>query len=717
MADTTRTIRIKIDSKQAVKKVDQLDDKMDGLKTSVSKVAAAVALAFAVRPLIKYSDEFKNLQNQLRLVTKGTQNLADVTNELFEVAQKSRTSFSATGELYAKLARSTESLGTSQSDLIRITETINKSFAISGATAQEAENAIRQLGQGLSAGALRGDEFNSVAEQAPGILRAVAAETGKSIGELRAFAAEGKITTDLLVRSLQNYASVVDGEFAQANITISQSTTVFENSFMRLVGVLDEVGGASSGVSSLIVELSGAIDDLSDSVVSGAVGEVFSSQFDIISREIATALDGIREFYNSILNEVGITSEGVDGALKAAFTGYVPTVVASVKATILTLKTLVNFVDLTAKQIRQLMSFDGLGDDIIDMVDLSPFEKSLKIIGDGFTNTFKNAGEFLDITGALKSIESGVESVGSAVADTDLAKGAAAALGEYQLITSEYERQLNLIVATRDADIERTTSAIDNAQKLLEAFRAGGGTVEDGKTPETGDIIAPVGEMPIDQQIEFFNAKHVLLDNDLAFWEMYNSGRVSLSEIADQAILASAQRTAMQRASIERMAQLATLSSTNQTLQLIQQVAGEGTAVAKAAFIAQKGIAAANSIISGIEAGMRIRAQLGVFAEPMASIVTGLGYANAGLIAATGFMGSSGGGARSSPTVGAASSTSTASSAPAAPVAQTSDQVQTLDTGALINELRNLGSEPIPASFAARILEAIPEARQITGEG
>lgn len=713
MADTTRTIRIKIESKNAVKKVDQLDNKMGGLNTSLSKVAVAVASAFAVRPLIRYADEFKNLQNQLRLVTKGTQNLTDVTEELFQVAQRSRASLTATGDLYTKLARSTEELGLSQRELIRVTETINKSFAVSGATAQEAENAIRQLGQGLSAGALRGDEFNSVAEQAPGILRAVAAETGKSIGELREFAAEGKITTDLLVRSLQNYAGVVDNEFAQANVTISQATVVLENSFLRLIGTLDKVGGASSGVSSLIIELSEAMNLLSDGVVSGSIGEVFSSQFDIIGREISAALDGIRDFYDSILREVGITSEGVDGALKAAFSGYVPTVVASVKATILTLKTLVEFVDLTSKQIRELMTFEGLGADIADMVDLTPFEKSLGFVADGFKNVFGNASEFLEVSGAIDLVKSSVDSVGQAIAETDLAKGATEALTEHQQLAAEYQKQLDLILKVRDADIERTASAIDNAQKMLAAFREGGDSTitEPGDVAET-DSLTPFGEIPITTQIEFFDAKRELLQNDLLFWESYNSGRVVLSEVADQAIMDSAERAALHRKSMDNMVLMATMSSASQTLGLIQQAAGKGTAIAKAAFIAQKGIAAANSIVNGIQAGMLIRAQLGIAAEPMASIVTGLGYANAGLIAGMAITGGGGAGAASP---GAA--ISTASAAPVAPVAQTSDQVQTLDTGALINELRNLGSEPIPASFAARILEAIPEARQITGEG
>lgn len=723
MADTTRTIRIKIDSRNAVKKVDQLDNKMGGLSTNISKVAAAVAVAFAVRPLIKYSDEFKNLQNQLRLVTKGTKNLADVTQELFEVSQRSRTNLSATGDLYTKLARSTEELGISQRELIRITETINKSFAVSGATAQEAENAIKQLGQGLSAGALRGDEFNSVAEQAPGILRAVAAETGKTVGELREFAAEGKITTELLVSALQNYAGVVDGEFNQANITISQSTTLVENSFIRLVGVFDDVLSAGSGVSSVLVDISNAIDSLSDGVASGAVGEVFSSQFDIISRETSTALDGIRGFYDSILREAGITSEGVDGAMKYAFSAYLPTVVAAVKATILTLKTLTDFVDLTAKQIRELMTFDGLGDDLVDAIDFTPLENSLGFVSDAFKNVFDTVTEYYESTGLFDNIKSGVESVGTAVAETDLAQGVSSALGEYQGLTAEYQKQLDLILATREADIEKTNSAIENAQRLMESFRSDDGGTITAPTPEGGpqgeEILAPFGEMPLDQQFEFFNAKHELLNNDLMFWQMYNQGRVNIMQLA-----------ANQEIDIEkekRDAQLLTskayLSTAQTIVGVLANLAGGSKKASKVLRLVQGSMSAYQIYASSEAAAFQILATppgpiLNPALIPAAAAMSLKGKVAAGavLAASTASAFSSGGGGGPG-SVSVPSASSTASAAPTAPTAPVSDQVQTLDTGALINELRGLGSEPIPASFAARILEAIPEARQITGEG
>jgi tape measure domain-containing protein len=217
--------------------------------------------------VLAYADAFTNIQNQLRIVTNGTEELTTVTASLLQIANDTRAAFDATADLYSKLARSTEELGVSQERLLRITDTINKTFATSGASADAARNAIIQLGQGLSAGALRGDEFNSVAEQAPGILRAVSAETGKSIGQLREFAAQGGITAELLIRSIENYADTVDKEFARTNRTFEQSLQVATNNAIAFIGANEQVQSASRAAGNAVVALSENLNLLNDGLI------------------------------------------------------------------------------------------------------------------------------------------------------------------------------------------------------------------------------------------------------------------------------------------------------------------------------------------------------------------------------------------------------------------------------------------------------------------
>lgn len=227
----------------ATKSVAGMQSSVRALVTAL-KTFIAVEIANEVR---LYADAAVNLENKLRQVTDGQRELTDVTSKLFDIANRTRAPIEDTATLYQRLTLSTSELGLAQVDLLRITETINKAFTLSGATTEEAAGAIRQLSQGLASGALRGDEFNSVAEQAPIIMRAIAEETGLTIGELREFAAEGGITADIVVNALQRMGDQIDSQFSQSVATFDQKTTLATN---RLVEFADQSEGLKSAVSS-----------------------------------------------------------------------------------------------------------------------------------------------------------------------------------------------------------------------------------------------------------------------------------------------------------------------------------------------------------------------------------------------------------------------------------------------------------------------------------
>lgn len=275
---TDRIIRIKVDPSDANRGINQIDGNMrqlgsttDRIQTQLTRVAQAIAAAFSVRQLVTYADAYTNIQNRLRVVTEGTEQLTRVTAELLQVANATRSEYEATATLFSTLTRSTQELGISEERLIAITSTINQSFAVAGASAQEASNAIRQLSQGLASGALRGDEFNSVAEQAPGILRAVAAETGKTVGELREFAAEGGITSELLIRAIENYSDTVQAEFAKTNRTFEQSATIARNNAVAFIGSSKSVQDATSAAGNALVFLSENLEALGRTFVAVSV--------------------------------------------------------------------------------------------------------------------------------------------------------------------------------------------------------------------------------------------------------------------------------------------------------------------------------------------------------------------------------------------------------------------------------------------------------------
>ena len=222
----------------------------------------ALAGAISAREVIQYSDSWRSVTNQLKQVTSSTSELLAIQQQLVSVSKDTRSSFESTANLYARLARSTTEMGLSTEDLIGITTTINQSFAASGATAMEASAAITQLSQGLASGALRGDEFNSVAEQAPGIMRAIASSLKMTTGDLREFAADGGITAEIVVNALQGASKSIADDFGKTSATFRQSLEIAKTNMMEFVGTSESINGAVSSAGDAVVSLSESIDTL-----------------------------------------------------------------------------------------------------------------------------------------------------------------------------------------------------------------------------------------------------------------------------------------------------------------------------------------------------------------------------------------------------------------------------------------------------------------------
>lgn len=145
---------------------------------SLSKVAAALTGYLSASMVASYSEAWTELNNKLSNSVRASESLIDVTQRVFDISQATRSSLDATATLYARLERGTREYNTSAADLAKLTSIINQGFIVSGATAQEAENAIIQLSQGIASGVLRGEEFNSVAEQGSRLMVALADSMG-----------------------------------------------------------------------------------------------------------------------------------------------------------------------------------------------------------------------------------------------------------------------------------------------------------------------------------------------------------------------------------------------------------------------------------------------------------------------------------------------------------------------------------------------------------
>ncbi|MCE1464202.1 tape measure protein [Enterobacter roggenkampii] len=244
---------------------------------NLSRVATSLMAILSVQQVAQYADAWTTLNNKLANALRPSEQLVDVTERVFNITQQTRGSLDATASLYARLERATREYGTSADDLAKLTTIINQGFVVSGATAQEAENAIIQLSQGLASGALRGEEFNSVNEQGNRLIVALADSMGVGIGQMRQMAAAGKLTTDVVVKGLLSQGVTIGNEFANTTTTISQALQVAGNNITKFFGENSTVKTGTAIFNDAVISVSENIGALS-AILTG-VAAVMGSRY------------------------------------------------------------------------------------------------------------------------------------------------------------------------------------------------------------------------------------------------------------------------------------------------------------------------------------------------------------------------------------------------------------------------------------------------------
>ncbi|WP_432755367.1 tape measure protein [Pseudomonas sp. WMBT8] len=275
-------------------KVRGLEGSTGRLISTVSGLAAPLAAAFSAAKIVAAAEQYTNLTNRLRLVTEGTEQLAYAQQSVYDIAQNSRQSLETTAQVYQRIAQNGRQLGLSFEDVAKVTETVAKTVALSGSSAQAADAAMVQFGQALASGTLRGDELNSILEQTPALAQAIARGLGVTIGQLRSLGAEGKLTSAAIVEALQKQKDQVDQLSSSLNLTVGQAITAFNNALVATVGRLDEAAGASSRLANGIASLARAMDGFN----SGEFLDFFRADKQTVAglnNELGVTLAGIRD--------------------------------------------------------------------------------------------------------------------------------------------------------------------------------------------------------------------------------------------------------------------------------------------------------------------------------------------------------------------------------------------------------------------------------------
>ena len=181
------------------------------------------------KQVIELADSMTTTRARLDLMNDGLQTTAELQDMIMESANRSRASHQTTADAVAKMGVMAGDAFSSNEELIMFSELINKQFAIAGTSAAGIDAAMLQLTQAMSSGVLRGEELNSIFEQAPTIIQTIADYLGVPIGKIREMAAEGQITSTIVKNAMLSSADEINAKFASMPMTFSQVWTIAKN--------------------------------------------------------------------------------------------------------------------------------------------------------------------------------------------------------------------------------------------------------------------------------------------------------------------------------------------------------------------------------------------------------------------------------------------------------------------------------------------------------
>jgi tape measure domain-containing protein len=261
---------------------------------AVAALAGGFGGAFLVQGLVQAADTFTQIQNRIATVAKTEAERKALNADIFDIAQRSRAEYGSTATLFARLAASTEKLGASTGDVLRVVETVQKSFSVAGSTTQEAQSAAIQLAQGLASGKLQGDELKSILENNIPLARLLARElAGGDIGKLRELGTAGELDPKSVFQAILRGSGEVDRLFEKTSATTQQSLLRVANALTLYVGEQDQAFGGSR-------RLAEALDSLADNFTTVAnslllIGAAFGAVF--LGNRVAA---GLRALANPI---------------------------------------------------------------------------------------------------------------------------------------------------------------------------------------------------------------------------------------------------------------------------------------------------------------------------------------------------------------------------------------------------------------------------------
>lgn len=319
------------EAKKAENAAQGLANSFTGLKTAVAAVAGSVML----REFVRVADDMSLVNSRLKMATSSAAEYAEQQKALHAIARDTHADIKETINLYAKLAPALKNIGKSTEDTNNMASSFTKALQLGGASAEEAAAAIKQFGQAMGSGALRGDEFNSIAEASPTLLRYMAEGLGVNVGKLRELGSEGKLTAEALSNAFEKVKSRIDSDFAQMPVTVGKAFTDLRTEINLIVGDINEVTGATQTISGAITGFADILKNNRDSILwwGEHLGKL-ALAIGITKAATVAVIPTIRVVVASFIaaaSSAGVMTAALTTArtavvgLKAAFMGFLPT--------------------------------------------------------------------------------------------------------------------------------------------------------------------------------------------------------------------------------------------------------------------------------------------------------------------------------------------------------------------------------------------------------
>lgn len=303
----------------------------DGLRQKMKGIAATVGGMIGLKQALETSDQLTQtnarLNNALIKFDDGG-SIKELEAKVMASAQRSRAYYMDTAAAVAKLGTNARDAFTNMDEVIAFSELVNKSFVIGGAGAQEQSAAMLQLTQAMASGVLRGEELNSIFENAPGIIQSIAKYLDVPIGQIRTMASEGQITADIVKNAMFEAAGDIERNFSNIPKTWEQIWTGMKNKalsiFAPILNKLNQIANSSkfetvsNGVIGALAAIASVATVVLDLLINGASWVV--DNWSWLSPVIYGVAAALGVYYGAQLaaNTVGLISKGVHIAMAGA---------------------------------------------------------------------------------------------------------------------------------------------------------------------------------------------------------------------------------------------------------------------------------------------------------------------------------------------------------------------------------------------------------------